>query len=257
MRKSICFVVTAIIVSSCGNGVGRTPEGQVNPDNKKEWKLVWEDDFDYKSRKDLLEVWKSDNQPHTHILCSRWEENVEVGDGVVRLVNRKENRGGQEWTSGSLTSYKDFQYGYFECRYKFAAAPATNSSFWLAVRDTKVMPEKGHPYEIDINEGHYPSEYTCTIHDFTKERTCVFTDRKELTESDPTKEYHTYGLAWDENELVFYIDRQEFRRVANDICHSPTPIRLSEAILKWAGEATDAIDGTFMEIDYVKVYAKR
>ena len=57
----------------------------INPENKKEWKLVWKDDFNYKKRSDLLKVWESMNGPHTHIICSRWEENIEVGKGFVRL----------------------------------------------------------------------------------------------------------------------------------------------------------------------------
>jgi hypothetical protein len=32
---------------------------------------------------------------------------------------------------------------------------------------------------------------------------------------------------------------------------------LSLAIIKWAGEVTDAIDGTVMEVDYVRVYEKK
>jgi hypothetical protein len=44
------------------------------------------------------------------------------------------------------------------------------------------------------------------------------------------------------------------RRIKNDICQSPAPIYLSEAIIAWAGAVTDAIDGTSMVVDWVKVY---
>ena len=54
------------------------------------------------------------------------------------------------------------------------------------------------------------------------------------------------------------MDRKETRRVKNEYCHSAAPIRLSMAILaSWAGEVNDAIDGTFMEVDYVRVYSRR
>ena len=258
MTRSLFPLVIFFLAVSCSTVTEPTPEGQINPENKKEWKLVWKDEFNYKSRERLFKVWESANGPTTHTLCSRWPENVEIGDGTLRLVNHKENRGGQEWTSGSVTTFKDFQYGYYECRYRYAAATGTNNSFWIMSRDTGTMPEKGKPYEIDINEGHYPSEYTTCIH--------LWVDGKSLSSNgssekypdiDFSKEFHTFGVEWNEDEIIFYIDRKEYRRVGNEFCHSPAPIRLSEAILSWGGAVTDAIDGTFMEVDYVRVYSRR
>jgi beta-glucanase (GH16 family) len=76
-------------------------------------------------------------------------------------------------------------------------------------------------------------------------------------EIDFSEEYHLFGVDWEEDEIVFYLDRKEIRRVKNEFCHSAAPIRLSSAITRWAGEITDAVDGTFMEVDYVRVYARR
>jgi hypothetical protein len=36
-------------------------------------------------------------------------------------------------------------------------------------------------------------------------------------------------------------------------CHSPAPVWLSLAIIGWGGRITDAIDGTFMEVDHVRI----
>jgi hypothetical protein len=35
------------------------------------------------------------------------------------------------------------------------------------------------------------------------------------------------------------------------------PIWLSLAIIPWAGKVTDSIHGTFMEVDYVRVYQRK
>ena len=259
MKKSLVFATILMMAVSCAT-TKQTPEGMVNPENKKEWKLVWKDEFNYKDKAQLLKVWESANGPEGHILCSRWEENIELGDGTLRLVNHKENRGGQEWTSGSIWTRRDFMYGYYECRYKIAAAPRTNSSFWITSRDKSKTPEKGLPFEIDINEGHYPSEYTTCIHDcsISGPRRKSNPGAKMYPGTDFSKEYHTYGLEWTEDEMVFYIDRKEFRRVRNEFSKSPAPLFLSEAILKWGDEkVTDAIEGTFMEVDYVRVYSRK
>ena len=78
----------------------------------------------------------------------------------------------------------------------------------------------------------------------------------EATGYDLSREFHVYGLEWTENELVWYFDGQELRRETNSICHQPAPVWLSSAIIKWAGEITDQIDGTAMEVDYVRVYER-
>ena len=69
-----------------------------------------------------------------------------------------------------------------------------------------------------------------------------------------SKEFHVYGFLWTADELVFYFDGKEIRRVKNEVCHSECALLLSEAILKWAGPVGDAINGTFMEVDYVRAY---
>lgn len=393
----------------------------INPDVSKDRELVWQDNFDYQNREELLKVWEPQNGSNAHILCSRWQENIEVGNGMVRLVNHKESRGGQEWTSASIWTKKQFQYGYFECRYKYAAATGTNNSFWIMT--TGYNPPVGKKFEIDINEGHYPSEIATNVHNWTdvttdpvtgksshpsysqsfnltsakpdvaiQLNTPVTTRRIRLTSvygahfhiqefriykpnaagypavlsqtadqdvaglvnyardpltkitssgvygagyeaqnaadgglvkhwvsqvsgdkwiefefgSDKTigclqfvsgwlsgnnwnavidnykvqyfngtawidlavydasqtgknlgMEFHTYGLDWSKDSLVFSIDGKVLRRTKNDFCHSPAPVYLSEAIIAWAGAVTDAIDGTSMVVDWVKIYQKK
>ncbi|MFR9580105.1 MAG: family 16 glycosylhydrolase [Rikenellaceae bacterium] len=383
------------------------------------WSLVWSDEFDYED-KELDKKWESQNGPSGHIECSRWRENAVVKDGTLRLVNRKENRGGQNWTSGSIWTKEQFQYGYFECRYRYAAVQATNNSFWLMTRGAD--PAKGKRFEIDINEGHYPNEVNTNIHNwsditvvngkkthpsksntftygvqpayslpleipittkklrfsselashfhigefraynvneagypdplsetadkdvaglknFVREEGVKFTssgsygdganfavkniadgqihnrwtaqkeglkffevefaEAKEIgciqflngwhnkdhwagliaeykiqyhngkewvdivsksainSSLDLSKEFHVYGLEWNKKEFIFYFDGKEIRREKNEIAYSPSPIWLSLAIIKWAGPITDTLDGTQMEVDYVRVYKQK
>ncbi len=71
------------------------------------------------------------------------------------------------------------------------------------------------------------------------------------------REFHVFGLDWTEQELVFYLDGKELRREPNVFCRSPAPVWLSLAIIPWAGPVTDAINGKFMEVDYVRVYRSK
>ena len=71
------------------------------------------------------------------------------------------------------------------------------------------------------------------------------------------RDYQVYGLEWTPEELVFYFNGKEIRRVKNEFCHSPSPVWLSLAIIPWGGKITDAINGTAMEVDYVRVYKRK
>jgi beta-glucanase (GH16 family) len=411
--RNYSFLFLLFCVLSCSRD-GKSENEQPNP---PEWQLVWSDNFDYPNSQ-LDTRWNSQNGPNTHILCSRWRENAVVENGILHLNNKKENRGGQEWTSASIWTKETFQYGRFECHYKYAAATATNNSFWMMT--TGANPTVGKKFEIDINEGHYPLEMATNLHNWTDVTTnpvtgtsthpsssksfsfssakpdvtiqleipvttkrirfssnygshfhiqefriykvnaagypsalsptadldfaglvnfvrdpltkitasgvygtgyevqnvadgslvnhwvsqlngekwiefefdtnrtigclqfvngwlnngewnAVISDYKvkyfngtawiDLANFDATisginlgKEFHTYGLEWSKDSLIYLFDGKIMRRAKNDFCHSPAPVYLSEAIISWAGAVTDAIDGTSMDVDWVKVY---
>ena len=221
-------------------------------------KLLWSDEFDYEDSR-LEEKWVADNSSPGHILCSRWRENAVVTNGTLRLCNRKESRGGKEWTSASVWTKARFKYGYFECRYRYAAATGTNNSFWFMT----IPRGLDDGFEIDVNEGHYPSKLNTNIHDFGdvyyssngrkrhKENPKAF---KLGPSVDLSRDFHVYGFLWTADELVFYFDGKVIRRVKNEVCHSECALLLSLAIVDWAGPVEDAIDGTYMEVDYVRAY---
>lgn len=241
--------------------LAQLPACSVLPEENEKWELVWSDEFDYPDA-ELDQKWESQNGPSGHILCSRWRENAVVSNGTLKLINRKENRGGQEWTSGNIWTKEQFQYGYFECRYRYAAAEGTNNSFWLMMRG--IQPTSGKLFEIDINEGHFPNSVNTNIHNWSdvtevngKKTHPSASKGFKFENVDLAKDFHTYGLEWSKEELVFYFDGKEIRREKNQFCHSPAPVWLSLAIIPWAGKITDAIDKTQMEVDYVRIYQHR
>ncbi len=388
------------------------------------WKLVFDESFNG-NEADLDARWTFQNGPSGHILSSRWRENARLEDGLLKMIARKERRAEQEWTAANLWSKQQFTYGYFECRYRYAAATGTNNSFWLM---TEGPGKESGRFEIDINEGHYPYEVNMNLHQhsgkhwimpaqwhlhggvveatrddagfqFVLDKPLV-TSKLRLVSSDadivrvmelrafaPSAEgypkifpgsqetrpaavnlaaeataeansvlqpqygpekaidgelstvsrwvsgkqrmpriltlsfaeprkigcihlisgwedgrkwqgivqdfhfeywdgnawqpvpgaksvppvepprdpnappdlghsFHVYGLLWNEKELVFYFDGREIRRMENTICHGPSPIRLSLAIIRWAGPVTDAIDGKSMDVDWVRVWQR-
>lgn len=399
------------------------------PPAGKDWTLVFEDEFDY-SNEVLDENWDSQNGPSTHILSSRYRDNAVVSNGKLELQAKKEKRGGQEWTAGSIWTRQAWQYGYFECRYKYAAASGTNNSFWIMTQSWQNIDEdKGlKRFEIDINEGHYPDEINTNLHNHTDQtwnpehskpthpawpkpisltsrensradREIIFdmpimTTKVRLSSKHPSyfhirslrlfseskdgypapfddaipeglvdyaknaqitaspsyspykeshppthaidndiesswialgqeeafiildlgeqakeigcvqfvtgwynaenngyihyihdyrlevwdgsqwvevaalednaevkvnlaETFHVYALEWNEDELIYYFDGEPIRRLPNYCAHSPAPVWLSLAIMHGAGMVGPEIDGTHMEVDYVRIWQER
>ncbi len=407
-----------------GTAAAMAQDASVSGPPGEGWRLVFEDQFDGTDA-DLDAKWEAQNGPSGHILCSRWRDNAVLEDGLLRLVARKQKRAGQDWTAASLWTRKTFKYGYFECRYRYAAATGTNNSFWIMTRG---RPEQR--FEIDINEGHYPNEVNMNLHNHSgthwarggrwypgggapgtsqddagfnvvlehpvrtdalrfvsedgdavrlmelrafppsregypsvfpnpmeaqpdvpnlarqaraaassqlneqygpekvsdgklgtpsrwvsaydggphrltltfdsavdigclqfisgwkegSEWRCIVQDfRIEYRAGDQwlpvpgadskgmgrdtmhdlarehnlARSFHTYALQWNEDELIYYFDGQEIRRQPHTICRGPAHLWLSLAIIKWAGRVSDDIDGTSMDVDYVRVWQRR
>lgn len=259
------------LVLAAGIPASSAQEGTVPPANPAlpggagAWELVFAEEFSDPVEA-LADRWEVHHGPSPHTLTSRWRENLTVEDGRLRIHNRRESRGGQDWTSGSMRTRRTFTGGYFECRYRYADAPATNNSFWLMTARGAQGPAR--QFEIDINEGHVPGEIRTNIHDWGTphrwfERRVVLGKRETaaLGAADLGRNLHVYGLEWNDKELVWWFDGREIRRLQNEFCHGPAHLYLSCAILqpeaKSAERVTAAIDGTSMDVDWVRVFRRR
>ncbi len=251
--EAACDGLNTVCIAPVAGGAQQIVWVEMEIDPMSGQRLAWQEEFNGAAA-GLDANWDFQNGPSGHILCSRWRANAAVTNGVCRLLNKKETRGGQAWTSASLWTKRTFQYGYFECRYRYGAATGLNNSFWLMTRGgTTNTPGR---FEIDINEGHSPNEVNMNIHNWSGQHWAKSKSWK-AEGCDLTREWHVYGLEWSATQLVWFFDGQEIRRETNAICHSPAPVLLSSAIIKWAGPVTDQIDGTAMEVDYVRVYQRR
>lgn len=87
----------------------------------------------------------------------------------------------------------------------------------------------------------------------------LLTEYNAAEVADYSKEWHTYGLAWDQDYFHFYFDGELYYSMRNDVCFSQQTLLFSLAILKAdiAGPVTEAIDGTSMKIDYVRYYTRK
>lgn len=220
------------------------------PPAPEHWELAFSDDFS--GRQLDPQVWESaQGESWGSLLSARFPENAVVGDGLLRLVTRKEDRGGKHWTT-AMISTRSFrqQYGYWEARYRYAAASGLNQAFWMHARQK----EKAQNFEIDVNEGHYPCIVNATLH----QGGMPSQSKRYLAQYDLAADFHVYGCLWNAAEVAFYFDGQEIQRLPNTKGHLPVPVIFSTAVLpNWAGPVTDALDGKSMDVDWVKVWKMR
>ena len=224
------------------------------PPTNGEWVLTFDEEFLGDSVN--FDVWESDKYPGGgSIMSSRGPDNLEVKDGNLHMLTKKEKKADKNWTTAHMWVKPDVfrqAYGYFEARYKICAANGLNNAFWLMTHPGLVT-DGTQNFEIDINEGHYPNEVCPTYHHY---ETGEHKSNSKAYRSvyDLSVDYHTYGLEWTEKELIYYFDGEEIARYVNANAHIPLFPYLSSAVLSWAGSIGDEADGTAQIVDYVRIW---
>ncbi len=225
------------------------------PPTDEEWTLTFNDEFFGDSIN--WDVWKSDASAPGHIMSSRWPENVEVHDGNLYLVNRKEERQGKSWTSGSVWVKPEVfrqAYGYWEARYKISAASGVNNSFWM-ITSSKQVTDPKQQFELDVNEGHYPNKVNTNYHSwYTGDR--IQHSESYKSQYDLSKDYHTYAIEWNPDKLIYYFDGKVISEKTNENASIPLFPYFSTAIINWGGAPDKNTDGSAQIIDYVRIWQR-
>jgi beta-glucanase (GH16 family) len=241
---------TAIAASLCGlAGAQDAPK----PPQATQLKLVFDEECSADPHSDKWGFEHGYVDTRDIMLSSRWRENVTQSDGQCRLLQRKEARGNNKaWTSAHLWTKQEFTYGYFEARIKFNAASGVDNAFWLmSASKAKRMPGAA-ACEIDVVEGAYPDVATTNLH--------VTDDAGHRADQKHRKlqgggDFHVYGVRWTQDAIQWYVDGTKVREQSGHPCHAPLAVRLSTAVVKgFMGAVTDKINGTEMQVDYVRVY---
>lgn len=251
------------------------------------WDLVWADEFDG----DTLDTTKWRPAGDGMRRGGYWDaNNAIVQDGVLLLRTdyREDGRFGPGWYSGAIETRGLFEkkYGYFECRAICPGAAGLWGAFWTFSHGVGNIDGTGHDgTEIDIFESPlfaHPQKYkrnsvTHTIHfdGYGEDHQSVFLGHFRVP--NPYTEFNTYGLEWNENECIFYINGVETDRVGGkyvsqvkewllltvEVGGSNAVPGMNEAgVVEIGGNGiiTDNPGVTFpvdMVVDYVRVYDRR
>ena len=157
---------------------------------------------------------------------------------------------GYQYTSGILETKTTFaqQYGYFEARMKLPAGNGLWPAFWLMPSDLVTKSE------IDVMEqlGRDPSTVFETAH-----TTTGGPNNSVPVHIDNPDQFHTYGVMWDQNWLVYYVDGVETsRRVTAPDQQLPMYMILNLAVGgSWPGypDASTPFPAA-LQVDYIHAF---
>lgn len=169
-----------------------------------------------------------------------------ASDAIKPLID------GHTYTSGLLTSKFSYsqQYGYFEIRAALPAGDGLWPAFWLLPTDNSWPPE------LDVFEmlGKDPDVVYMTTHGKKEGANTMVQDRAVID----TTQFHTYGVDWNADRIVFYIDGMEVARQETPAVMKKEMYMLVDLAVggdrSWAGPASASTGSGEMKIDYVHAY---
>ncbi len=273
-------------------GLPAIPSGQ-ELELDERFELVWQDEFDgdtLDKTKWTTEWWVTMRKG------GYWHDDmVSVSDGNLiittayfeePLENDYEEKWGSVidfdeyksgWYTGCITTNGKFEqtYGYFECRCILPKSTGMWSAFWMMNEGVYNVDGSGQDgTEVDIFESMYYKDVTWGFGDAVISGIHYdgYGDGQQSDSIDkwfannPYEEFNTYGLEWNEDEYIFYINGVETGRLSTGgVSQNPEYLLLSCEV---AGENGVAYadnhgvgkmsmkpgDTAEFIVDYVRVY---
>lgn len=248
------------------------PPPQPGPDQGGDFETTpaWQDEFDYSGLPDPAKWsfmtgghgWGNNElQYYTDRI-----DNAFVGNGVLTIAARKENKGGMKFTSARMTSKGkgDFLYGRFEIRAQLPMGRGTWPALWMLPTGNTYgdWPRSG---EIDIMEhvGFDPGNVHITMHTEAYNHR-INTQRGRIGKVDDVSQFHLYRVDWTPGSIRGYIDDELVLDFPNEGTGSkawpfdqPFHFLMNIAVGgDWGGK--EGVDATVfpakMEVDYVRAY---
>lgn len=252
-----------------------------------EYELTWEDNFDGNSLD--FSKWDGHFFSHGDTIVRRgsyWNTDLcTVEDGYLHIATKYypeglNGNGKPGWYTCGIDTSKHFEqkYGYFECRCILPKGNGQWSAFWMfssGVGEIDHDGEKGA--EIDIFESPFYSKNlkikrnkvvsNVHINGYGEHHRSAGVSKAYVAANNPYEEFNTYGLEWNENEYIFYINGLETGRTEFGVAQVPEWLILSVEVAGNDGVLGDGFANSRLDdegnvlsdfiIDYVRVYSHK
>ena len=274
-KQKLRLIVFAIIILpftliSCSKKDNTTPNNPnpkpvkpVDTTKKPTYSLVWSDEFDGTAVDTSKWVFETGGGGWGNNELEYYQAaNATVSNGNLMITAKKENVGGEQYTSARMTTLgkEAPTYGRIEARIKVPMGPGFWPAFWMLGSNIQTVswPACG---EMDIME-HIND--TGTIYGTMHWAVNGQHSQYGSTINVPTVvDYHVYAIEWDQNEIRWYVDDALYQtgNIQNNInstgaFHLPFFIILNFAL---GGNfpnmpVNQGLLPATMYVDYVRVY---
>jgi len=262
--------ITALNSNDQAISISKTVKVFVNDDMQ----LVWSDEFDTNGAPDAAK-WDYDLGDGCPNICG-WgnnekeyytnrSDNVIVENGVLKIIAKKEDYEGSQYTSTRMLTKGKFEFTYakVEVRAKLPEGGGTWPAIWMlgANIDSVGWPGCG---EIDIMEhvGNNQGTVSSALHTPSSSGNTI--NKGEQYIDDVSSEYHVYSVDWMPKKIIFSVDdvvHYTYNPLVKNSSNWPfTGDQFLILNIAMGGGFGGNIDPGFiestMEIDYVRVYQK-
>lgn len=271
MKVIAYILVLTLFWIACSSPINKKHNIQNEP---TEYKLVWEDDFNYHGLPDTSK-WAYDTEGNeagwgnkeAQFYTDSDSNNAWVKDGILKITAHTDSIHGKPFTSARLISKATWKYGKIEVNARLPEANGTWSAIWMmpggwSFNDGN-WPDIG---EIDIMEhvGHDEGIIHASAH--SKDYQWWKGTQKTATIylPDAIEKFHSYVLEWEPEFLKAYVDDSLYFEYHNEgLGESKWPYDKPFYLImnlavggEWGqvnGIETEKFPQT-MEVDYVKIY---
>jgi beta-glucanase (GH16 family) len=224
------------------------------PPAGKEWKLIWNDEFDGTKLDETK--W---NRLGDHPRKGGWwvkEDAYLSGQGTLLLRVRQD---GERYTCGAVNTRGKFEhtFGCYVARCKMPKQPGHWPAFWLMCSGVGTVGNEGRDgTEIDIVEIPWrDGRITMNLHWDGYGKDHKNAGGKQTTLPALVEGFHDYALLWTPEQYTFYVDgREVWRTKAGGVSQVPEFVKVTEEIGTWGGDIKKAVLPDYCEVDYVRVY---
>lgn len=241
--------------------------------------LVWSDEFDHGFDTTIWQGHYVYGENDTQLRDTAYWNRQQVSfteDGCLKLtVEYKENgpKGAGYYSygmetnpnknySGDHTGYEQL-YGYFEIRCILPEGAGLNPAFWLLTDGMWADDTDGGVTGAEIDVFETPTDYDQSSPFFGSVYHTVHVDayeeahQKEIQgwfyAEDPYHTFNTYGVEWNENEYIFYVNGIETARTSfGGVCRVPLYLIISIGVDEKV--ADNGYLPASMLVDYVRCY---
>ncbi len=177
---------------------------------------------------------------------------LKIHSGILSITANKTEDGKLPYSSGMIASNDRFyfQYGYVEIQARAPAGRGLWPAFWLLAQAQSAE-------EIDVMEilGQDPTTVYTTLH-YKLANQQKMEEDTHYRGPDFSRDFHTFGVDWEWDKIVWYIDGKEVFRVTDHVPQVPMYLIADLAVGGvWAGppDASTVFPAAF-DINYIRVF---